>query len=222
MENFALAKDWANFAVNSARPFTRICFGPGVNRVKRCRVAISSAAQKLGRRWMGIDITHLSIALQKYRLKDMFRLEAKKDYVVVGEPEDLSSAQQLAEDDRYQFQWWALSLVKARPVGSPRLARQGQGEGKKGSDKGIDGVITFIDDATGKPKRALVQVKSGHVKAGDLRDLRGTLERENAALGVFVTLDAPSDAMKKEAVAAGILSLAGLEPGLPSPADFDG
>ena len=164
------------------------------------------AAQKLGRRWVGVDITHLSIALQKYRLKDMFQLEAKKDYVVVGEPEDFSSAQQLAEDDRYQFQWWALSLVKARPVGESRPDRSGRpvrSEGKKGKDKGIDGIITFIDDATDKPKRALVQVKSGHVKVGGLRDLRGTVERENAALGVFVTLHAPSDAMKKEAVAAG-------------------
>ena len=168
-----------------------------------CGTAIV-AAQKLGRHWVGIDVTHLSIALQKYRLKDMFQLEAKKDYVVVGEPEDFSSAQQLAEDDRYQFQWWALSLVKARPVGSPSPS-QGEGRrgGKKGKDEGIDGVITFIDDATDKPKRALVQVKSGHVKAGDLRDLRGTVERENAALGVFVTLHAPSAAMKKEAVAAG-------------------
>jgi site-specific DNA-methyltransferase (adenine-specific) len=168
-----------------------------------CGTAIV-AAQKLGRRWVGIDITHLSIALQKYRLKDMFQLEAKKDYVVVGEPEDFSSAQQLAEDDRYQFQWWALSLVKARPVGSPSPSQgEGRGVGKKGKDEGIDGVITFIDDTTDKPKRALVQVKSGHIKAGDLRDLRGTVERENAALGVFVTLHAPSEAMKKEAVAAG-------------------
>ena len=84
------------------------------------------------------------------------------------------------------------------------MARPVRAEGKKGKDEGIDGVITFIDDATDKPKRALVQVKSGHVKVGDLRDLRGTVERENAALGVFVTLHAPSDAMKKEAVAAGV------------------
>jgi site-specific DNA-methyltransferase (adenine-specific) len=82
-----------------------------------CGTAIV-AAQKLGRRWIGIDITHLSIALQKYRLQDSFGLIEKQDYVVKGEPEDLHDAQQLAHDDRYQFQWWALSLVKARPVGS--------------------------------------------------------------------------------------------------------
>ena len=62
-----------------------------------------AAAEKLGRRWIGIDITHLSIALMKYRLKDMFGLVEKQDYAVKGEPEDLSSARQLAQDDRYQF-----------------------------------------------------------------------------------------------------------------------
>jgi len=155
-----------------------------------------AAAQKLGRRWIGIDITHLSIALQKYRLKDAFGLDEKKDYKVIGEPEDLPSAQQLAQDDRYQFQWWALSLIKARPLG-------GEKEGKKGSDKGIDGVITFIDEANGKPKRALVQVKSGKVKSGDIRDLRGTLEREQAAIGIFITLENPSRDMLSEAVGTG-------------------
>ncbi len=79
---------------------------------------------------------------------------------VIGEPQDVGAAKQLASDDRYQFQWWALSLIKAKPLGG----QEGSKTGKKGSDKGIDGVITFIDDAYGKPKRVLVQVKSGHVK----------------------------------------------------------
>jgi site-specific DNA-methyltransferase (adenine-specific) len=155
-----------------------------------------AAAQKLGRRWIGIDITHLSIALLKYRLQSMF---PGIQFRVKGEPEDLSSARQLARDDRYQFQWWALSLVRAKPLGG----QEGSKEGKKGSDKGIDGVINFMDDNTGKPKRVLVQVKSGHVKSGDIRDLRGTVERENAAIGVFITLEPPTADMTKEAVSAG-------------------
>ncbi len=163
-----------------------------------CGTAVA-AAQKLGRNWIGIDITHLAIALQKYRLKDSFGLVEKKDYEVKGEPEDLESAKRLAEDSRYQFQWWALSLIKARPLGGD----SGSKEGKKGSDKGIDGVITFIDDASGKPKRALVQVKSGKVKSGDIRDLNGTIQREDAAIGIFITLESPSRDMQKEAVAAG-------------------
>ncbi|MCX6033346.1 MAG: DNA methyltransferase [Chloroflexi bacterium] len=164
------------------------------------------AAQKLGRRWIGIDITHLSIALQKNRLKDMFGLEPRRDYDVIGEPEDLGAARQLAQDDRYQFQWWALSLIEARPVGEARSAVGGRSSsvGKKGSDRGIDGVILFTDDKTGKPKRALVQVKSGHVTSRDVRDLRGTVEREAAALGIFITLEPPTTEMQTEAASAGI------------------
>ncbi len=160
-----------------------------------CATAIA-AAQKLGRKWIGIDITHLSIALQKYRLEAMF---PDIQFKIVGEPTDYGAAKQLAQDDRYQFQWWALSLVKAKPLGG----QEGSKTGKKGSDKGIDGVITFIDDNTGKPKRVLVQVKSGHVKSGDIRDLVGTVQRENAALGVFLTLEPPSRDMTTEAVSAG-------------------
>ncbi len=159
-----------------------------------CGTAVA-AAQKLGRRWIGIDITHLAIALMRYRLCAMFP-DAR--FQVIGEPEDVGSARQLAQDDRYQFQWWALSLVKAKPLGG-----DGGKTGKKGSDKGIDGVINFVDDGSGKPKRVLVQVKSGHVKSGDIRDLRGTVEREGAAIGVFITLEEPTRDMTTEAVSAG-------------------
>jgi site-specific DNA-methyltransferase (adenine-specific) len=157
-----------------------------------------AAAQKLKRQWIGVDITHLAIALQKYRLKDMFSLEEKKDYVVIGEPEDIPSARQLAQDDRYQFQWWALSLVKARPVNGDPEGKKG----KKGKDKGIDGVITFIDDVSGTAKRVIVQVKSGKVKSGDIRDLKGTLDREAAAMGVFLTLEPATKDMEAEAATA--------------------
>ncbi len=167
-----------------------------------CGTAII-AAHKLKRRWVGIDITHLSIALMKYRLKDAFGLEERKDYAVIGEPEDLADARQLAHDDRYQFQWWALSLVHARPLGGPAGAKSG----KKGSDKGVDGVISIIEEG-GKPRQILVQVKSGHVKSGDVRDLVGAVDRESAALGLFVTLEEPSRDMLKEAATAGFYQTA--------------
>ena len=163
-----------------------------------CGTAIA-AAQKLGRRWIGIDITHLSIALQKYRLKDAFRLEPCKEYQVIGEPVDAQSAQQLSVDDRYQFQWWALSLVQARPLGGDA----GSKRGKKGADKGIDGIINFMDGAKGETQRVIVQVKSGHVSSRDIRDLAGTIWREKAAMGVFITLDNPSQSMMTEAATAG-------------------
>jgi site-specific DNA-methyltransferase (adenine-specific) len=165
-----------------------------------CGTAIA-AAEKLGRRWLGIDITHLSIALMKYRLADMFDLKEKDDYRVIGEPADLAGARALAAKDggdRYQFQWWALSLVRAKPLGG-----DGGRQGKKGSDKGIDGIITFTEGGTGRAQRVLVQVKSGGVKSGDIRDLRGAVDRENAAMGLFVTLEKPSKDMLTEATTAG-------------------
>ncbi|MYI41773.1 MAG: site-specific DNA-methyltransferase, partial [Chloroflexi bacterium] len=165
-----------------------------------------AAAHQLKRRWVGIDITHLGIALQKYRLGDMFELESGQDYAVIGEPTTEAGARELAQDSanegRYQFEWWALSLVGAKPVGG----QAGSRKGKKGADKGIDGIINFFEqDEKGKARarKVVVQVKSGAVKAGDIRDLVGTIEREKAAIGVFVTLENPTQPMLKEALAAG-------------------
>ena len=163
-----------------------------------CGTSIA-AAQELNRQWIGIDITHLAIALQKYRLRDAFKLVEKKDYLVIGEPTDLEGAKQLAEEDRYQFQWWALSLVQAIPTGSSFGSRTG----KKGADRGIDGVINFTELGKDKLQKVLIQVKSGKVKSGDVRDLRGTIEREKAAIGVFITLDKPSPQMITESAEAG-------------------
>jgi len=159
-----------------------------------------AAAQKLGRHWIGIDITNLAISLQKYRLQDAYGLEAGRDYLVIGEPKDLASAAQLAQDSRHQFEWWALSLIRAQPINPGDSSGK---KGKKGADRGIDGQIVFIDDSGGKPKRILVQVKSGHVSASIVRDLRGVIEREGAAMGVLITLDPPSQPMKTEAASAG-------------------
>lgn len=157
------------------------------------------AAQYLGRQWLGIDITHLAIAMHKSRLKGMYDLTPGKNYDVVGEPQDLESAKQLAHDDRYQFQWWASSLVQARPLGGGD-----DGRGKKGKDAGIDAIIPYIEDTSGNLKRVVVQVKSGHVKSGDIRDLRGALDREkDASIAVFITLEKPTADMIKEAASAG-------------------
>jgi site-specific DNA-methyltransferase (adenine-specific) len=146
------------------------------------------AAQKLNRRWIGIDITHLAITLMRNRLRDSF---PGIQFEVIGEPVDLASARALARQDRYQFQWWALGLIKARPLG----------EKKKGADKGIDGVIQFIDDPSGKPKRAVVQVKSGHVAVNAVRELKAVAAHD--ALGIFITLEPPTGPMQTEAVGAG-------------------
>ena len=175
-----------------------------------CGTAIA-AAHKLGRRWIGIDITHLSVALQKYRLLDMFGITPGEEYTVIGEPLTVDGARQLAQDDRFQFQFWALSLIQARPLGGETGGRSG----RRGPDRGIDGVITFIDEANGKPKRAIVQVKSGKVSSRDIRDLVGTVEREKAAIGVFITLEPPSRDMETEAVSAGYYESPGWGQGYP-------
>ena len=169
-----------------------------------CGTAIV-AAHNLDRRWIGIDITHLSIALQKYRLQDKFELVTGSDYNVIGEPVTVDAARALAHDPdnegRYQFEWWALSLIGAKPTNG----QSGSRKGKKGADRGIDGVINFFEeDDGGKPiaGTVIIQVKSGKVTSRDIRDLKGTVEREEAAIGVFITLEKPTQPMQKEALSA--------------------
>ena len=130
--------------------------------------------------------------------KPTFHLEPKVDQVM-GEPMDHNDAHQLTHDDSYQFQWWALSTIQAMPLGG----QKGKKEGKKGTDRDIDGVINFIDGPKGKLSQVLVQGKSGNVNSGLIRDLRGVVESDNAAIGVFITLEPPTSEMKKEAVSAG-------------------
>jgi site-specific DNA-methyltransferase (adenine-specific) len=167
-----------------------------------CGTAIA-AAHILERQWIGIDITHLSVALIKYRLSDMFGLKARVDYRVIGEPEDIAGARYLAETDsregRFEFQFWAASLVHAQPPGGTEGSRQG----RKGKDRGIDGVITFLDGID-QYKRIIVQVKSGKVSSRDIRDLVGTIDREGAVIGVFITLEPPTKDMVTEALSAGV------------------
>ena len=156
-----------------------------------CGTAVA-AAERLNRRWVGIDITHLAITLIRHRLHDTFG-EDLRPYEVVGEPKDLPSAESLALHDRYQFEWWALGLVDARP------AR----DRKKGADAGIDGYINFFDDNSGKPKRIVVQVKSGGVQRSQIATLKSDMEREKADLALFVTLKPPTRPMEQEALEAG-------------------
>ena len=147
------------------------------------------------RRWIGIDITHVAIGLVKHRLATRFK--PPPEFQEQGVPVSQAGAVALAAQDPFDFQYWALGLVGARPVGGKR---------KKGADRGIDGVRYFQDEQKNGAfltKKMLVQVKSGHVKAGDIRDLAGTIGREGAELGVFITLEEPSKPMRSEAAAAG-------------------
>ncbi len=151
-----------------------------------------AAAEHLHRRWIGIDITHLAVTLMKRRLEDHFP-DDLSPYEVIGDPKDLGGAQALANQDKFQFEWWALDLVGARPAQDK----------KKGADTGIDGFIYFFDDDTGKAKQVVVQVKGGAVHSSQIRDLKGVLGREKAAIGVLVTLQPATKPMREEAAAAG-------------------
>ncbi len=150
-----------------------------------------AAAQKLGRRWICIDITHLAITLMKKRLFDTFGKDAQ--FEVIGEPTDVAGAEALAKQDPYQFQWWALGLVDARPV-----------EGRKGADKGIDGRIYFHDEAdSSETKQVILSVKAGHTGVAHVRDLIGVLDQEKAEIGVLISLQEPTGPMRTDAAEAG-------------------
>jgi site-specific DNA-methyltransferase (adenine-specific) len=147
-------------------------------------------AQKLGRQWIGIDVAQAAIRTIVQRLKDTFGEECK--YQVIGEPTTVEDALRLAEDDKYQFQWWATGLVGARPV-----------EQKKGADQGVDGRLYFADDNSGKAKLIVISVKAGHTGAAHVRDLHGVVDQEGAAIAVLITMQEPTDPMRSAAAGAG-------------------
>jgi site-specific DNA-methyltransferase (adenine-specific) len=167
------------------------------------------AAQKLGREWIGIDVTYLAINLIKRRLKDAFGEEIA--FEEKGQPTDFAGAKQLAENDKFQFQHWALSLIGARPL------KEGEG---KGADRGVDGLLYYYEterkDIPGRVKeeplprsepvhreKIIVQVKGGGVNRGDMATLLGDVENQKAAGGVLITLEKPSKQMRTEAADAG-------------------
>jgi DNA modification methylase len=165
-----------------------------------CGTAVA-VAERLNRKWIGIDITHLAISLMKHRLETAFE-DGKLEYDVSGEPKSVSGAKALAEEDRFQFEWWALGLVGARPL-----------EQKKGADQGIDGRLYFFPDRTqsGQPEEIIFSVKSGdNVGVSAIRDLHGVVQREDAAIGVLITLNEPTRPMREDAASAGVYQSAEL------------
>lgn len=149
------------------------------------------AAHKLNRKWIGIDITYLAIGTMKWRLNGLF---PGIEYKIIGEPKDLAGAKALAEQSKYQFQWWAVSLIHG---GKP------YGEKKKGADTGIDGYLYFMDEKD-KPKKGIISVKGGeNISVSMIRDLGHVIDREKAEVGIFITLYPPTKPMEKEATEKG-------------------
>ncbi|MFH1141718.1 MAG: DNA methyltransferase [Chloroflexota bacterium] len=158
------------------------------------------AAEELGRSWIGIDITYLAIDVMARRLRDHF---PKIQFEIRGQPRDAEGALALAQKDRYQFQFWALSLVGGQAVVPDR----------RGPDRGIDGYLLY--QAGGELERAIVSVKSGGVGVRDVRDLHGTMQREKTEYGLLITLEQPTAPMRKEAVDAGQYQMPGIGASIP-------
>ncbi|RKZ28781.1 site-specific DNA-methyltransferase, partial [bacterium] len=160
-----------------------------------CGTAVA-AAEKLGRKWIGIDITHLAISLIKKRLLDHF---PDVKFEVVGEPESVEAAKALAEQSKFQFEAWAVSLLGGQPYKS-----------KGGGDRGVDGLLYFMD-FDGKFHRIIIQVKGGHYTLESVQRLKATMDAEGAPLGVFIALKPPSKGMLSYAASLGKWQMPGSE-----------
>lgn len=153
-----------------------------------------AVAQRLNRKWIGIDITYLAIDIIEKRLEETRNKGEEVNFKIEGAPADEYSAEKLAETNPFQFQYWAVSRISG---GMPNERKTG--------DKGIDGSIYFTDiskpDKTGK---AIISVKGGRgINPAMVRDLVGTIQSNNADFGILVTLPEPTTNMKTEAVKQG-------------------
>jgi site-specific DNA-methyltransferase (adenine-specific) len=156
-----------------------------------------AVAQRLKRKWIGIDITYQSISLILRRLESQYGKDVLTNIILNGIPQDMASARALAlkQDDRVrkEFEKWAvLTYSNNRAIIND----------KKGGDKGIDGTGFFLTNRDTNAK-VVFQVKSGNVGRGDISKFNNDRTREGAELGIFLTLQPPTQGMKDEASAAG-------------------
>jgi site-specific DNA-methyltransferase (adenine-specific) len=151
-----------------------------------CGTAID-AAQKLGRQWIGIDVTHLAIGLVEKRLREAYGDTAQ--WETIGVPKDLASAQRLAEEKPHDFQNW----ICLQLGGWPWMG------GKKGGDKGVDGYFYYVGEG-GQTETGVISVKAGHnVNPNMIRDLGRVMQRDGHKLGLFVSAALPTKGMEAEA-----------------------
>lgn len=157
-----------------------------------CGTAVD-AAQKLGRRWIGIDVTHLAIGLIEKRLREGYGDTVQ--FETIGAPRDLASAQRLAADSPYQFQSWITLKLGGWPWR----------DGKKGGDKGVDGLFYYVGPG-GATATGVMQVKAGmHVSPTMVRDLGRVMVRDGHAMGLFVSAATPTRGMREEAASHGLV-----------------
>lgn len=157
-----------------------------------------AVAERLGRKWIGIDITYQSIALVLNRLEGQFGKDALKRISIDGIPKDMAAARALAnkQDDRLrkEFEKWAiLTYTENRAIVND----------KKGADGGIDG-RAYFQSTHSDTANMIFQVKSGGVTRSDIATLRGDMEKFAAAAATLITLQEPTPTMKQEAYSAGL------------------
>ena len=152
------------------------------------------AAEKLGRRWIGIDVTHLAISLIERRLREAF---PGISFETVGVPRDFDAASDLADRDKHEFEKWAIALI---PDAQPFRG------GRKGADTGIDGVV-YLRTGKGQTDKAIIEVKGGGVSVDQIHKLKSVIEREKALVGLFITLKEPTKPMIAEAASAGFAEI---------------
>jgi site-specific DNA-methyltransferase (adenine-specific) len=153
-------------------------------------------AERLKRRWVGIDISMLAVNVIRERMRTQYpRINIRTD----GIPMDFAGAASLAEKDKFAFQNWAITLIGAYPP---------TGEARKGADRGIDGLILFraqtsFNNPTPHLRKIIIQAKGGGTGRKDIATLKGDMDREDAPMGVLITLNEPTAEMKREAALAG-------------------
>lgn len=156
-----------------------------------CGTAVD-AAEKLGREWIGIDITHYAVTLIEKRMQ---KNHPAAEFKISGRPTDIAGARDLADRDKYQFQWWAAWRLGAQTY-----------ESKKGGDRGIDANIFFANGPYGHG-RIIVSVKGGeHLNPAMVNELNGVVQREDAEMGILITLAEPTRGMIAAAAGSGFVA----------------
>lgn len=151
------------------------------------------AAQRLGRSWIGIDVTYLSVDLIRKRLRDTYGEAINKQYEVHGIPQDVSGAQAMFDNNPFEFERWAVSLIDGQP------------NEKQVGDKGIDGIVRFPIDKKMTAGKVVVSVKGGkQINPAMVRDLVGTVNTQRAEMGVLILMHPPTKGMKDAARTSGV------------------
>jgi site-specific DNA-methyltransferase (adenine-specific) len=160
------------------------------------------AAERMGRKWIGIDVTYLAISEVIYRLNAEHVEGRKLEYRLVGSPTDELGARKLFEETAHQyhkpFEQFCVSLVA------------GEYREKRGADRGVDGVINLWDPS-GKLRKIVIQVKGGNaLNLSTVRDFASVIRDNDAVIGLMISLKPPTPEMRLVAEQQGFADWAGM------------